>query len=71
MKWTEDLPKKSGYYWFAECYEDTQRIIWVDCQNDIVSTFDMNCYDEICVFNEDNGYWFSSQPIPVFGWENT
>lgn len=68
MKWTQTIPAKSGYYWFAECYEDTARIIWVECSLGFASTFDMNCYDSSCIFSGQEDYWFSTHPLPTLEW---
>lgn len=71
MKWTQQLPTKSGYYWFSEEYEDVPRVTSVDCESGAVYSHDLFTVGRFHVFTGDEGYWFSSEPIPVFGWENT
>ena len=71
MKWTQDLPAKAGYYWFAQEYQDTPIIIWVDIEFDgEACTYSLEIYDARTTLTVDNGYWYSDTPLDSLKWED-
>lgn len=65
--WTQELPKVSGYYWFAyECDADG-RIKYFNVCDGRVSAWDYYEDEDYELLTED-GYYYSAHPIEDLPW---
>ena len=69
MKWTQELPKREGYYWFCETYGGVPLCIYFTVGDDEVCTYSYYYNDPAYVRREDN-CWFSSLPVSELKWES-
>lgn len=68
MKWTQDLPKKDGYYWFCEHYEGIPLCLYFILEEDIVCTWGYY-HNDPAYMSRDNEFWYSSEPVDALKWE--
>ena len=68
--WTQKVPTKSGYYWFALNYQDTPLCLYFEADwGDKVVTYGYFYNDPLYV-TEDDKYYFSAYPIESLDWSN-
>ena len=68
-KWTQALPKTSGYYWFAMGYEDPPLCLYFEVYSNHVETCGY-FYNDPLTCDGSEGYYFSEYPVEPLGWES-
>lgn len=67
MKWTKDLPKKDGYYWFAVNYQDAPICLYFTVTSGEVVTYGY-FYNDPLYADTDKGYYFSDECVQPLEW---
>lgn len=70
--WTQELPRVSGYYWFAYEWGQDAKIQWIEVDDEdrqYVAVWDYSEDGEVCLLIAD-GYYYSAYPIITLPWEN-
>jgi len=67
MKWTQAIPTKSGYYWFAMSWEDPLTCIYFEVKHDVVETYGW-FYNDPLQCDGSEGYFFSSESVQPLEW---
>ena len=65
--WTQELPKESGYYWFAMNYEDVPVCLYWEVSHGIVETYGY-FYNDPLTCDGSEGYYFSAYSIEPIQW---
>lgn len=67
MIWTQELPKISGYYWFAMEYEEVPVCLYFEVEHGIVETCGW-FYNDPLQCDGSEGYFFSSESVQPLEW---